>query len=317
MTMTLQQQFKEFNQYSKQQLSSWFQHSLDRAVQRGDVADTAHSLISSITAQLAQYSSSHGVQRVVVGLSGGIDSALTAAVFKAAGWDVVGVTLPIKQNPLETVRAREVAHSLGIPCEQYDLSRAAEQLSSEFHRLGIDTGLQGYHTAERIRNGNTRARLRMITLYNIASQRAAVVASTDNFSEWSTGFWTLHGDVGDLAPLQSLTKSWEIPLLARAMSLPLSVIQAAPTDGLGISRDDAAQLGFDYAHLDLVLLDLLRGQLTEHIDSADSDELRIIHSVQKRIRDSAFKRSNPTNLLHPVCKEWRYTALREAPLCRV
>ena len=107
------------------------------------------------------------------------------------------------------------------------------------------------------RQGNIRARLRMITLYNLAHKVAGCVGSTDNFSELAAGFWTLHGDVGDIAPIQSLNKSWEVPMLAKMLDVPQATVEAVPTDGLGISNSDADQLGMSYLEFDIALFELL------------------------------------------------------------
>ena len=143
-------------------------------------------------------------------MSGGIDSALTASLFKEAGWNVTGLTLPIHQNPEETQRGIDACEALGITHKQVDLSDAYDNLISHLHEMPHPNG--GDTKAEKVRRGNIRARLRMITLYNEAAKQQGIVGSTDNFSELSAGFWTLHGDVGDVAPIQSLSKSWEVPM---------------------------------------------------------------------------------------------------------
>jgi NAD+ synthetase len=93
----------------------------------------------------------------------------------------------------------------------------------------------------------------MVTLYDQAHRWGGVVASTDNFSELGAGFWTLHGDVGDLAPVQALLKSWEVPWMAREYGVPERTWRALPTDGLGIGAGDEAQIGATYLEWDIVV----------------------------------------------------------------
>ena len=195
-----------------------------------------------------------------MGVSGGIDSALTAALFKNAGWNVTGLTLPIHQNTEETDRGIEACESLGINHLQVDLTQAFESyLQHATEEADAELHTRDFYEDKnaRIRGGNIRARLRMITLYNQASLHKGIVGSTDNFSELAAGFWTLHGDVGDVAPIQSLTKSWEVPALAEMQGVPDSVVFAVPTDGLGVSSSDEDQFGFSYLEFDLALFKLV------------------------------------------------------------
>jgi nicotinamide-nucleotide amidase len=151
--------------------------------------------------------------------------------------------------------------------------------------------------AAKMRRGNIRARLRMITLYNLAGAHNGFVASTDNFSELAAGFWTLHGDVGDVAPVQSLTKSWEIPMLSELMGVPESIVNAIPTDGLGIANGDEDQLGCSYLEFDVALFSLMKNI---NIKADNERDQTILDRVKQRIASSAFKRSNPFNFSHPL-----------------
>lgn len=295
-------------------LSDWFWRSFDRATQRGDISlHNQQQLVDGVVHQLKQYASTQGINRAVVGISGGLDSAVTLNLLLQAGWDVIPMILPIHQDPAEIGRAFAVCDQVGITPEFVDLSTAYDQLI-RYPVFQDVTGhsshfIQNIQHQARVRGGNIRARLRMITLYHTASRHTGLVVSTDNFSELSAGFWTLHGDVGDLAPIQSLTKSWEVPSVAYLLGVPSSVIQANPTDGLGISTGDETQLGYSYAQADLVVLDLMHGELD--LTGATEQERIIITAVKNRISQTAFKRNNPAFCAHPISDTWRYQQLSE------
>lgn len=204
-----------------------------------------HQMKTDIVGQLSQYKNNHNIKNVVIGMSGGLDSALTAALFKEAGWNVTGVLMPIYQEPSETERGHDVCQALGIPDIKLDLSNEFDAVVETFK--GIDDEIDhGSCKGAAIRRGNIRARLRMTTLYNLASMKNGLVASTDNFSELSAGFWTRFGDEGDVAPIRELYKSWEVPAMARITGVPDHVITAKPTDGLGIDDGDEAQFKLLY-----------------------------------------------------------------------
>ena len=157
------------------------------------------------------------------------------------------------------------------------------------------------------RQGNIRARLRMLTLYNLAHKVGGCVGSTDNFSELSAGFWTLHGDVGDIAPIQSLSKSWEVPAIAQMLGVPKATVRAVPTDGLGISKSDSDQLGMSYLEFDILLFELLslpnlsRETIQNYINTITEEEIQNKAGlVLSRVASTGFKRNNPFNLDHPL-----------------
>jgi len=307
---------QEILKYSRQEnmapLSNWFDGSLNRLIEQevyhdvNALEDIGQKLVSG----LISYAKKFNVYDAVIGMSGGVDSALTAALFKQAGWHVTGLTLPIHQNPQETDRGVEACRALGIKHKHIDLTKNYDTLlkSVRTHDPEILDETQS------LRRGNLRVRLRMMTLYNEASAVKGLVASTDNFSELAAGFWTLHGDVGDVAPIQSLLKSWEVPKLAEIYGVPSSTVFATPTDGLGISKGDEDQFGFSYLEFDTVLMQLCtesfptRAEMLAYLDVPDTD-LAKVNTILDRIKNSTFKRSNPYNLQHPL-QQNRYLGLR-------
>ena len=235
-------------------LSPWFDARLREQVDSGRFLppDDLQAVGERLIGQLVAYREQAGVATAVLGMSGGVDSAVTAALLKQAGWRVVGYTLPIGQDPIETERGAEACRALGLEHLHLDLS---PQYRDMVEGLGdLDPPLRHGDTEPlRTRRGNIRARLRMVTLYDQAHRWGGLVASTDNFSELGAGFWALHGDVGDLAPVQSLLKSWEIPWMARAHGVPERTWRARPTDGLGIGEGDEAQIGATYLEWDITV----------------------------------------------------------------
>ena len=289
------------------ELSPWFDFMLDEQIRMHIFEDNIEQLKDGLVRSLADYKSNNNLENIVLGMSGGIDSALTASLFKRAGWNVTGVTLPVYQEQSETDRGVEACKALEIDHVQVDLSDVYDFYCKQNNS---DKELSGKKESKaiKVRRGNIRARLRMLTLYNLANKLNGIVGSTDNFSELSAGFWTLHGDVGDVAPIQSLSKSWEVPALAEQMDVPASIISATPTDGLGVDAGDEAQFGFSYLQFDLVLFGLL-SELETELRPSDND-LAIVDNVKTRIMSTGYKRVNPVNLNHPVRGNELYSALQ-------
>ena len=283
-------------------LTPWFEKRLDSAI--GNMyrdLDQLNMVNEQLTLDLVEYRQKYNKHTVCIGMSGGIDSALTAALFKKAGYRVIGVTMPIYQIQSETDRGVEACKALGLDHRHIDLSDAYNAVVDAEAKL--DASILRSCRHGKIKKGNIKARLRMITLYNLASASEGFVGSTDNFSELAAGFWTLHGDVGDVAPIQSLWKSWEVPALAELNGVPQSIISAVPTDGLGVSTSDEDQFGFSYLEFDLALNEMIMHQTSDTSKfegKLSEQDVSICLNVAKRVSSTAYKRFNPLNLNHPL-----------------
>jgi NAD+ synthetase len=242
------------------------------------------------------------LKSLIVGLSGGIDSAVTCALARDVLARVPTVTLmgsilPIETNtPQEIDRGENVGRSFCDAFETRDLTKAYRDLYRSF--VANSSRAQDTKTEEKIRRGNLKARVRMAYLFDIAHAKKGMVLSTDNYTEFLLGFWTLHGDVGNYGMIQNLWKT-EVYSLAdhlvdkykkegkqdKALAL-LRCIEAVPTDGLGITSNDFEQIGVaDYRSADALLIDYLKGNT--NLES---------HPTIIKHKQTAFKRHDPHSI---------------------
>lgn len=248
------------------------------------------------------------VSTFVIGISGGIDSALTVALAReianeakanfGSDYRILGRFLEINGNkPDEKARAKAIGEAFCDDYDELDLSEAYKFVANDFEANDVlrDEDVMQY----KIRQGNIKARLRMIRLYDYAGQTNGVVLSTDNLTELLLGFWTLHGDVGDLGFIQNLWKT-EVYGLSKYLAgryaedaklrAMMDCVNAVPTDGLGITNSDLDQLGADtYEQVD--------GILQMYFTNPDGIPAPFeTHPVIQRHIRSQFKRDNPVNL---------------------
>ena len=225
-----------------------------------------------------------GFRRGVVGLSGGVDSALTLAIAcRALGAEnVVPIVMPYRtSSPASERDARLVAARLGAAPLVIDISA---QVDAYFERLP---------DADRARRGNKMARERMSILYDISSARDALVIGTSNKTELLLGYSTIHGDSAyALNPIGDLYKT-QVYALAGHLGLPEEVLAKAPSADLWEGQSDEEELGFSYALVDRLLFHMVD-------ERRGRDELLrlgfdggFVDQVARRVRDSQFKRRPP------------------------
>ncbi|WP_339661969.1 NAD(+) synthase [uncultured Polaribacter sp.] len=199
---------------------------------------------------LKEYATKAKVNGFVVGVSGGIDSALTSTLCAKTGLPTLCVEMPIHQAASQVSRAEE--HIAQLKKKFLNVSEARVDLTSTFD--GFQNVVPEVENSAKLdlSLANTRARLRMTTLYYFAGLHGLLVAGTGNkVEDFGVGFYTKYGDGGvDLSPIADLMKS-EVYELAAYLGVPNSIQTAQPTDGLfGDSRTDEDQIGASYDELE-------------------------------------------------------------------
>jgi NAD+ synthase len=199
---------------------------------------------------LKEYATNAKVNGFVVGVSGGIDSALTSTLCAKTGLPTLCVEMPIHQDESQVSRAQE--HIAQLKKQFENVSETRVNLTSTFKDFKNVLPIVETSAKLNLSLANTRARLRMTTLYYFAALQDLLVAGTGNkVEDFGVGFYTKYGDGGvDLSPIADLMKS-EVYDLAAYLGVPNSIQQAQPTDGLfGDSRTDEDQIGASYDELE-------------------------------------------------------------------
>lgn len=208
-------------------------------------------IIGYIVDWLKQYSQASHTEGFVIGISGGIDSALTSTLCAMTGKKVICLNMPIRQIKNEYDRGNEHITWLkqrysNVISAEVDLTAIFEQMETSY-----DSGIQDFLTM-----ANTRARLRMTTLYAYAGHHKLLVAGTGNkVEDFGIGFFTKYGDGGvDLSPIADLMKS-QVYALAAELGVVGTILKARPTDGLfADGRTDEDQIGASYDMLEWAML---------------------------------------------------------------
>jgi NAD+ synthase (glutamine-hydrolysing) len=220
----------------------------------------------------------------VVGVSGGVDSAVTAYLAaKALGpKNVLGVRLPYRTSSAESLaHAQLVVDALGIQARTIDISAA------------VDGYLANEPEAEGGRRGNVMARMRMITLFDLAAKHRGIPLGTGNKTERLFGYFTWHADDSPpINPLGDLFKT-QVWALARHLGVPEAIVSKPPTADLVVGQTDEGDFGISYAKADAILNWLLHGYRDDELAARGFDPHEI-EIVRKRVESTHWKRRLPT-----------------------
>ena len=239
------------------------------------------SYLKEIEQFLKQYLEESHCDKYVLGVSGGVDSSLCAAILKeAVGREKVHCLLmPINSNEADTEDGLTLVKDLDLPYDVIDASEAFNAYLKEFNSKGIEL--------DRSTLGNLKARMRMSILYAVAQKERGLVVGTDNADERYVGYYTKHGDGAcDILPIAHLLKS-EVVAAAKIYGVKDHLAERVPTAGLYEGQTDEKEMGVSYKELDAYILG-------KEIPEESKKRIEHLHKI------SGHKR-NPT----PMPKEFK------------
>lgn len=247
-------------------------------------------IIEHIVKWLNDYANTSSTKGFVIGISGGIDSALTSTLCAATGKKVICLNMPIHQQLEEYKRGEE--HINWLKQHYPNVSAEVVELTETFKTISaaLPSNIQDWLTM-----ANTRSRLRMTTLYAYACHHKLLVAGTGNkVEDFGIGFFTKYGDGGvDLSPIADLMKS-EVYALAKELGITNSILVAPPTDGLFVDgRSDEDQIGATYNELEWAM----RFIENPHDFSTLSDRHKTVLDIYTRMNKANQHKMHPI----PVC----------------
>lgn len=243
---------------------------------------------------LKTYAENAKVNGFVVGVSGGIDSAVTSTLCAMTGFKTICVELPIHQAISQVNRKKEHISQLKNRFE--NVESLSIDLTSTFEEFKKNVPESENIDKFNLSLANSRSRLRMTTLYYIAGIHGLLVAGTGNkVEDFGVGFYTKYGDGGvDLSPIADLMKS-EVYQIGRFIQVPQSILDAVPTDGLfGDDRSDEDQLGASYDELEWAMLQAEKGKEAASFEGRDLE----IFNIYKRLNFANQHKMKPI----PVCE---------------
>lgn len=238
-------------------------------------------VVDHIVDWLKNYATNAQVKGFVIGISGGIDSAVTSSLCAKTGFPVLCVEMPIHQAKNQVSRGREHINQLKNRFEK--VSSTEIDLTATFETFKTVIPVVKDEAIVNMNLANTRARLRMTSLYYLAGLHGYLVAGTGNkVEDFGVGFYTKYGDGGvDLSPIADLMKS-EVYQLAEYLGVPNSIQVAQPTDGLfGDSRTDEDQIGASYDELEWAMLEAEKGKTANDFEGREKIAFTIYSSRNK------------------------------------
>ena len=242
---------------------------------------------------LKTYAENANVNGFVLGISGGIDSALTSTLCAQTGLKTLCIEMPIHQAESHVNRAKE--HILQLKNRFKNVSEASVDLTPVFENFKLQIPAGDSVVKQNMALANSRARLRMTTLYYFAGIHGLLVAGTGNkVEDFGVGFYTKYGDGGvDLSPIADLLKS-EVRTLAAYLDVPQSILDAKPTDGLfGDDRSDEDQLGASYDELEWAMESIANNFPMENFTKREKE----VYTIYKKLNKMNQHKMNSI----PVC----------------
>ena len=225
-----------------------------------------------------------GMARAVIGLSGGIDSAVSAYLSTRAlgAENVLALRLPYRTSSAESLSdAEAVIEDLGVPHLTLSISEMADPLIARFPEMSD------------LRKGNIMARLRMIALYDQSMAWGGLVMGTSNKTEFLLGYSTIYGDSGvALHPLADLYK-YQVRQMARDLGVPRAVIDKPPSADLWVGQTDEDELGFTYDMADQVLFLLVDERYTVDEVTEEGFDRDFVVKIWERVKANHYKRTMP------------------------
>lgn len=251
-------------------------------------------VVNYIVNWLKDYATNAGMNGFVVGISGGIDSAVTSTLCARTGMKVLCVEMPIHQAPSHVSRAHE--HITQLRSRFDNVTEVRADLTPVFEEFKTEVSLEGKPETVEMALANTRARLRMTTLYYYAGLLKMLVAGTGNkVEDFGVGFYTKYGDGGvDLSPIADLLKS-EVYKLGEFLNVPKSIMLAAPSDGLfGDARSDEDQIGASYPELEWAMKMDYEGKTAANFSGREKE----VFQIYKRFNNANKHKMIPI----PICE---------------
>lgn len=251
-------------------------------------------VVNHIVNWLKDYAKNAGVNGFVIGISGGIDSAVTSTLCAKTGLNVLCVEMPIHQAESHVTRAQE--HIAQLKARFTNISETRTNLTPVFEEFKTEVFFDGDQKTVDMALANTRARLRMTTLYYYAGLYNLLVAGTGNkVEDFGVGFYTKYGDGGvDLSPIADLLKS-QVYQLGTLLDVPESIMKAQPSDGLfGDTRSDEDQIGASYPELEWAMYMDDQGKTIDEFNGREAE----VFKIYKRFNNANKHKMIPI----PICE---------------
>jgi NAD+ synthase len=262
-------------------------------------------LVSSVLERfLKEETSKISLQKAVLGLLGGVDSAVVACLLTRAfsPENVHALIMPYREsNPDSQAHAELLANQIGISYDVLDISPM------------VDAFFANGKNVSALRRGNRMARERMCMLYDYSAQNSALVIGTSNKTELLLGYGTIFGDLSSaINPIGDLYKS-QIWKLAKYLNVPEEIVNKAPSADLWIGQTDESELGYTYEEIDLFLFYYIDRRYSDDILISMGYSEKMIVDIKSKIQKNQFKRRPPViakltnrtiNQDFRYCRDW-------------